>query len=667
MELKEGLFPVAVAMARHQHPRIAFLLLIAIVAPCSVLVFLGLRMMQQERELVQKRLVEERQRLVLQIARELLDRLEKIRLREEGTLGSARSPKLASFKPGEPAVVFIARVENGRIVPPWEENPSIHNFLQLAAAGEFGRAVQQGERDELREGRFIHATGSYREALALAKQPVQRAYARLLLARSLLKAGRSGEAREQYRHLLQCSSSLVDDQGMPFKLYAARQLLELGGFDDSIFGYLASVVEEQQWLAPVVFHAVGGLTESLAAKPLPATVLSANQKLSQKVMYRIREAERILALQSNFLSLLSVQASAEGPLKRAPVWIPHGEPLWLINLTSRSREGPPFLLAVDAEPTFRSLDAVISSSKGTLGEVHLATQRDLKGHLLGEPFPGLKVDFAELGNPFAMKWNAQKQFYLAVVIVVVTLTALGAYLVWRDVRRELHIADLRTEFVSHVSHELKTPLTAIRMFAETLQMGRFKDAQTQSEYLEAIVSESERLTRLVNNVLEFSKIEQARKIYQARRVRLAEVVQAAAGAVQYHLQEKDFQLKLTMEEDLPTVLADADALEQALLNLLTNAMKYSGEAREIELKVRRTDGMAVLQVTDHGLGIPQEEQKRIFEKFYRVSSQHNQGIPGTGLGLTLVEHFVKAHGGEVKVESQPGQGSTFSICLPLEV
>jgi signal transduction histidine kinase len=228
------------------------------------------------------------------------------------------------------------------------------------------------------------------------------------------------------------------------------------------------------------------------------------------------------------------------------------------------------------------------------------------------------------------------------------------------------MADLRSQFVSSVSHELKTPLTAIRMFAETLRLGRAKDPATQMEYLDTIVNESERLTRLLNNVLDFSKIEQGKRIYHPAPASLAEIVRTAARAMEYPLKQQGFALDVRIDESLPQIHVDRDSIEQAVLNLLSNAMKYSGESRTIGLSVRREDDYALIQVIDKGVGIDPKDQTRIFEKFYRVPTRENQSLPGTGLGLALVAHIAKAHDGSVRVESAPGEGSTFSILLPLE-
>ncbi len=188
---------------------------------------------------------------------------------------------------------------------------------------------------------------------------------------------------------------------------------------------------------------------------------------------------------------------------------------------------------------------------------------------------------------------------------------------------------------------------------------------TVNQNLDTIVQEADRLGRLVDNVLDFARIEQGKKTYPMQRTSLADIVDTAAGAMEYSGSQSGFHLTVVIEQNLPPILADRDAIQQAILNLLDNAMKYSGDSREIELRLSREDDDGVVCVLDKGLGIPESEQSRIFERFYRIPSPENDRLPGTGLGLTLVDHVVKAHGGSVGVVSRPGQGSTFTIRLPL--
>jgi signal transduction histidine kinase len=329
-------------------------------------------------------------------------------------------------------------------------------------------------------------------------------------------------------------------------------------------------------------------------------------------------------------------------------------------------DSPATVVAVQAQDAFSSVEPA-GASLNAVGALRLAPGDSSEGRLLGPSFPGIKAEFVALEREglFA-EWDAQRSFYLLTLLLVLGVTLFGAYLLWRDVRRELRLAELRTQFVSGVSHELKTPLTAIRMFAETLRMRRPTDPQMQDEYLDTIVNESERLSRLLNNVLDFSKIEQGNKQYQPEPCSLAEIVEVSANAMQYPLQQQGFELHVDTTDDLPSVDVDRDAIEQAVLNLLTNAMKYSGESRDIDLRLSKCNGDALIEVSDRGVGIEPEEQTRIFERFYRAHTPENDHIPGTGLGLTLVEHIAKAHGGRVTVQSVPTKGSTFSLHLPLE-
>ena len=170
----------------------------------------------------------------------------------------------------------------------------------------------------------------------------------------------------------------------------------------------------------------------------------------------------------------------------------------------------------------------------------------------------------------------------------------------------------------------------------------------------------------MDNVLDYSKIEQESKQYHREPTTLAEVVHKAARTVRYPFQEHGIKLRIHMEDDMPVLLLDGDAIEQAILNLLTNAMKYSGSNRQIDLQVYRSNEQAVVAVRDYGIGIAREDQERIFEKFQRVISRDVDHVPGTGLGLTVVKHIVETHGGSVQVTSQPGEGSTFALYLPLK-
>jgi len=203
------------------------------------------------------------------------------------------------------------------------------------------------------------------------------------------------------------------------------------------------------------------------------------------------------------------------------------------------------------------------------------------------------------------------------------------------------------------------------MFAETLEMNRLPDEAARREYYGVITRESERLTRLVDNVLDFSRIESGRRAYTPVPTAVEPLVRETLEAFSYPLAQEGFKVQVHVAPDLPEAPLDADAIGQALGNLIDNAIKYSGDRKVLAIEVRAAGGNLVLTVADEGIGIPREEQDRIFDKFYRVGRSDTQGRRGSGVGLALVRHVAEAHGGRVTVDSRPGEGSRFTLWLPL--
>jgi len=237
----------------------------------------------------------------------------------------------------------------------------------------------------------------------------------------------------------------------------------------------------------------------------------------------------------------------------------------------------------------------------------------------------------------------------------------------RAAMRELKLAEVKQTFVSNVSHELKTPLALIRLFAETLELGRAKTTEKAQEYYRIIHHESRRLSQLIDNILDFSRIEAGSREYRFVSMDLVEVVRTVVASYEYQIRAGGFDLATYLGAGVPRVHADPDAISQAILNLLNNAVKYSDKMRQITVSVRAAGSMVLVEVADRGIGIPVSEQKRVFEKFYRVSTGLVHETKGSGLGLALVKHIVEAHHGSVSVESAPGKGSRFTIALPAPI
>jgi len=253
---------------------------------------------------------------------------------------------------------------------------------------------------------------------------------------------------------------------------------------------------------------------------------------------------------------------------------------------------------------------------------------------------------------------------LWVVMTLFLITAVALTL--RTASREMKLTQMKADFVSNVSHELRTPLASIRVLAELLNLGRVNQPERVREYGAYIESEGRRLTQVINNILDFSRIESGRKLFQFESCDLKDVVDETLEAFTAHLKQNGFTLSYAAPQNaLPKVVLDPDAISLALTNLLDNAIKYSGDVKEINVSVNQSDGFVSVAITDRGVGIPADEHERIFEKFYRIGAGLVHDVKGSGLGLSLVKHIVVAHQGKVTVRSKPGEGSTFTIQLPV--
>ncbi|MCA1633781.1 MAG: HAMP domain-containing histidine kinase [Acidobacteria bacterium] len=262
-------------------------------------------------------------------------------------------------------------------------------------------------------------------------------------------------------------------------------------------------------------------------------------------------------------------------------------------------------------------------------------------------------------------WNFNFSLTLSLLMTGVLIG--GIILALRTASREMRLSQMKQDFVSNVSHELRTPLSSIRVFGEFMKLGRVREPEKITEYGEHIETESRRLTQLINNILDFSKIESGRKTYHFERVCVEELIAETLKCCEVRLRQSDFRIVFEgPTEALSPAVLDRDAVAQALMNLLDNSVKYSehAESKEVIVRLGERDGRIRISVTDHGVGIAREEQKKIFEKFYRVSTGLVHDVKGSGLGLALVKHIVEAHRGAVTVESEPGRGSTFTILLP---
>jgi signal transduction histidine kinase len=309
------------------------------------------------------------------------------------------------------------------------------------------------------------------------------------------------------------------------------------------------------------------------------------------------------------------------------------------------------------EPDGRLLFETAPSPEGRRFEVERVLE--------GPSFRGLRLQLRSREGSIEAGIRRWKVAMTTAIALMDVLLAAGLFLVYGNVRREIHLSRLKGDFVANVSHELKTPLALIRLFAETLELGRVSSEEKARTYYRVINKESHRLTQLINNILDFSRIEAGRKEYRFAPVNVVTVVREVVDAYRYQIEQLGFTLEVETADDIPEVPMDREAIARALLNLLNNAIKFSRDDKHVRVLAHRDGERLRISVTDRGIGVPKAEQRKIFEKFYRAEDSLVHETKGSGLGLSLVKHIVEAHGGSVELESAPGKGSTFTLVLPL--
>ena len=250
---------------------------------------------------------------------------------------------------------------------------------------------------------------------------------------------------------------------------------------------------------------------------------------------------------------------------------------------------------------------------------------------------------------------------LTISFVLVLIT--GVVLVWVFLRREANLSELQADFVSKVSHEFRTPLTSIRLFAETMERAP-SNPEVLAQCRAGLERETARLTRLIERLLDWGRMESGRYKFDMRKEKVASIVDEAVVAFDPARRQDGLDFASDVAPDIADVVVDRHALVDALVNLLSNAVKYGGTPPLVRLRAFESEGVVTFEVTDNGEGIPKPEHKRIFEKFYRIDDRLSREREGSGLGLAIVKHIARAHKARIAVESEIGKGSTFRIALP---
>jgi len=302
--------------------------------------------------------------------------------------------------------------------------------------------------------------------------------------------------------------------------------------------------------------------------------------------------------------------------------------------------------------------AILSSGSAPSGSVTIRT--NFTGN-----FPDWFLEFYQQDPRLFETFLASRRgIYFYMFLLIGGILIFGLILTVRIVAHELELAKMKSDFVSTISHEFKSPLTSIRQLAEMLQTGRVPSEERRQKYYDTLLEQSERLSLLTDNVLNFAKMEEGRKEFEFEKNDIGALLLEIVSAVQDRVRHEDFEIQLKIEKSLPSIMADSASISQSITNLIDNAIKFSGKAKRVVIKSFTEDQYLVISVQDFGIGIKKEELDKVFDRFYRGGDELTRTVKGSGLGLTLVKQIVEAHKGKVHVESEPGQGSTFTIRLP---
>lgn len=419
----------------------------------------------------------------------------------------------------------------------------------------------------------------------------------------------------------------------------------------------APVQQVQQWEAPL--RKVAPQKQMQQPNQPMVSALNVETSLFQQIVTTQNEGILARFVQDQLEILFWVRSTADPDHVFGARLLPRDLHEWLDPLLkSETAQVPGACIALlddRAQPFARSVDGFVGEWKRPF----VATE-------VGEVLPHWEVALYLL-DPGAIEASARLVNYTLAGLIALALGAIlwGGYMVVAETRKQLLLVQKKTDFVSNVSHELKTPLTSIRMFAELLHENRVTDPAKREKYLRVITLEADRLTRLINNVLDFAKIERNQKRYHKRPLDFYPVLRKLWEAQEMHLQGEGFTTAWHDEPGPYPIVADEDALSQVIVNLLSNAEKYSTERKDIELHSYRIDGTLAISVLDRGLGIPPGEEQKIFESFYRAHDSLSSGIQGSGLGLTLARRIAAEHGGDITVERRQGGGTSFTLRIPL--
>ena len=658
--------------------RLTIVFILAIVLSGSILTYFSINNISNLKELTEKRILEEERELSSRFSAFLQNQIEEITAgfdQVPAQKGSIKELLFEAVADHEFIVQPFILDQNGRFIVP--------NFSRITGtltepgfSDRFLSAFRQGEEAEFAENDLVSAGTYYRSCLHHASSASDSARALNALGRISLKSGDFEEASARYSNIISEYFSVLDNNGFPYAYYALPQLLKISDRDsENTIQGVAFCLEKMEtgsiplndYTEELLIHITGWMYENtLSDTVIISRIHQSLNALNNSIRFVYEYGDELAGILNN--GNPDAYYNAGNDFRIINAYSGSNREFFLINTGYKNPAG----LLIDRAKLFEMI-AEAGLQEGFEFDYKVEFP---PGYVSGTNGPGLvyssqlspwfpgqilqiRPEYEDLITDLIRR---RSWIYGIASLLLLVAMLLGVALILRDIAREKHLARLRSDFISNVTHELKTPLTSIRMYAESLMMGRIRSDPGRKNYLSVVINESERLKRMINNILEFSKMEKARQEYHPVETSLSEILQSAIRDMNYWLEEKKFRLVTEIEQDI-RLKVDPGKFHQVYANLLSNAIKYSTGPGKIYVRLYKNSNAVISEVEDEGIGIPEDQLAKIFEEFYRVEHTGSGEITGTGLGLTVVKEIVEAHGGKIEVESKIGKGSKFSVIL----
>jgi signal transduction histidine kinase len=699
----------------HKHRRIVLLFTLGIMLPSALLGFLAFRGIQNDRALLEKERLEANRKIADQV---ILQVDEKIRSAEnalmvcvadageKNSVSSDATIVLQKFKSEHPFLeeIFVLR-QDGIIDYPAANILYLpdNGDIQLSYSRQQSAKLLDAQRLEFQQKNYPEALDAYRQLLTQAGDARGRGNMLLSVARVEKKSGFLQEAAATYETISRDYGSVVISDGIPLGLASRleratifKELDNDAGAVSVLLGLYRLLLQPEWVLEKTKFdyfqvRIMEALKEILDNAPSAPDLDSLKQdleNLESEEKGKREKTERAIAFQAGAAPALATKLAGNKEEKSLRLTMEVNGYSYLASIPRPGSENPVqqreiwgFILSAEK---FKSSILRPALLRYVPDEDISWVVKDRDGNRLlasgrssSEPaavradfvsrFPDWTLEFHQQPPDFLKTFlGSRRSIYSYMFLLIGGILTFGLVLTIRTVSHELELARMKADLVSTISHEFKSPLAAIRQLAEMLHSGRLPSEQRRQKYYDILLEQSERLSLLTDNVLNLARIEEGRKEFFFRDADLGTLVQEVVSSTQEQVGHEGFEISLESEKENVTAQVDRDSLSQVLANLLDNAVKYSGDSRKILVRLYAEDGHAVITVCDSGIGIRGEELERIFDRFYRCGDELTRTVRGTGLGLSLVKEIVEAHRGSIQVESEPGNGSTFSIRLPLK-